>query len=343
MEQALRESETQLRLMFELATVGIALIDPLPRRVLRVNEHLCRLLGYEADELLGMTFYELTHPDDREHDQASYQRAMSAQDADYFTEKRYLRRDGQSVWALVNATFIRDEQGRPRLAVAAIVDITDRRLAEARARELAAVVECSADFIGIAALDGQGIYLNPAGQALVGLDGEAAVRAHRVEDYLFPEDLPFLRETVLPAVMASGRWAGEFRFRHLRTGEPIDVYWDVLRLDDPDRPGRALQLATVTRDIRKEKAAEEALLAADRRKDEFLAMLGHELRNPMAPIRNAVEIMRTVGIGRDPRIALGGRCAGSADGPHGRACWTICSMSRGSCADGSIWSAAGAD
>lgn len=298
-EQALRESENQLRLMFELAAVGIVLIDPLSRRLLRVNEHLCRLLGYRADELLGMTFHELTYPEDRERDQANYQRAMFSAEADFFVEKRYLRRDGQAVWVLANASFIRDERGCPQLAVAAILDITDRQLAEARARELATVVESSTDFIGIAALDGHGIYLNPAGQALVGLDGEASVRAHRIADYLYPEDQSFAFETVLPTVLKTGRWAGEFRFRHFRTSEPILVHWDVLRLDDP-HTGRT-RIATVTRDIRKEKAAEQALLNADRRKDDFLAMLGHELRNPMAPIRNAVEIVRTVGVGRDPR------------------------------------------
>ncbi len=299
-EQALRESETQLRMLFELATVGMVLIDPLPRRLLRVNERLCRLLGYDADELLGMSFYALTHPEDRERDQANYERAMASRDADYFTEKRYLRRDGQAVWVLANATFIRDEQGRPRLALAAIIDITDRRLAETQARDLAAVVECSTDFIGISALNGHGIYLNPAGQSLVGLESDLAVRAHRVQDYLFPDDLALFNETVLPDVMENGRWAGEFRFRHFRTGEPILIHWDVLRLDDPGT-GRT-RLATVARDIRRKKAAEQALLTADRRKDEFLAMLGHELRNPMAPIRNALDIVRTVGLGRDPRI-----------------------------------------
>lgn len=301
-EQALRESETQFRLMFELATVGMALLDPYSRQILRVNRRLCWLLGYEADELLGMSFYDLTHPDDRERDLVRYQQAVEQEEVDYFTEKRYVRKDGRDVWALVNAAFIRDQRGRPLRAVAAMIDITDRRRAEARARELAAVVECSSDFIGIASLDGCGLYLNQAGQALVGLDGDAAVRATRIEDFLFPEDLACARASVFPALWESGRWSGEFRFRHFVTGEPIEVHWNLLRIDDPES-GKPLQLATVTRDIRKEKAAEYALLEADQRKDEFLAMLGHELRNPMAPIRNAVEIMRAVGIGDDPRIA----------------------------------------
>ncbi|EXJ15039.1 hybrid sensor histidine kinase/response regulator [Imhoffiella purpurea] len=300
-EQALRESENQFRLMFELATVGMALIDPQTRSILSANQRLCRILGYSADELLGKTFYELTHAEDREQDLLSFRRAMQPEQADYFTEKRYVRKDGRIVWGLVNATFIRDETGYPLKAVAAIIDITARRQAEARARELATVVECSSDFIGIADLDERGIYLNPAGKALVGLDSDEAVLAARIEDFIHPEDLPFARQEVLPIIAREGRWSGEIRFRHFRTGEAIDVYWDALRIDDPET-GRPLQFATVTRDIRKEKAAELAMRQADQRKDEFLAMLGHELRNPMAPIRNAVEIIRRVGIGDDPRI-----------------------------------------
>jgi PAS domain S-box-containing protein len=180
-------------------------------------------------------------------------------------------------------------------------DETERRKAEARAGTLATVVETSADFIGVAGLDGQSIYLNRAGQSLVGLDSDEAVTGTRIEDYLFPEDLPFVRGTVLPAVMEQGRWAGDFRFRHFLTGEPIDVHWDVVRIDDPDT-GEPVQLATVTRDIRTEKAAAVALAEANRRKDDFLAVLGHELRNPMAPIRNAVDILHLLKSERDPRI-----------------------------------------
>ncbi|NVZ11137.1 PAS domain S-box protein [Allochromatium humboldtianum] len=300
-EQALRESETQFRLMFDLATVGMAVIDPSTRRVLRVNQRLCRILGYEAGELLGMSFQDLTHPEDRWHDRRRFRRAALRLDTDYFTEKRYVRKDGTVVWALVNATFIRDAHGDPVRSVAAIIDITDRREAETRARDLAAVVESSSDFIGIAGLDRRGLYINPAGRSLVGLDAEQDITEIRIEDFFMPEDLEQLRQSILPVVESAGRWSGEFRFRHFVTGEPIDVFYDALRIDDPNTR-RPLHYATVTRDIRTEKAAEQALREADRRKDEFLAVLGHELRNPMAPIRHAVEILRALGVDGDPRI-----------------------------------------
>lgn len=299
--ETLRESETQFRLMFDLATVGMAVIEPSTRRVLRVNQRLCRILGYEAGELLGMSFQDLTHPEDRRHDRRRFRRAVLQLDTDYFTEKRYVRKDGTVVWALVNATFIRDANGYPVRSVAAIIDISDRREAETRARDLAAVVESSSEFIGIAGLDRRVLYLNPAGRALVGLEKEQDLSTIPIQAFFMPEELERLQQSILPTVETTGGWAGECRFRHFGTGEPIDVFYDELRIDDPGT-GRPLHYATVTRDIRREKAVEQALREADRRKDEFLAVLGHELRNPMAPIRHAVEILRALGVDGDPRI-----------------------------------------
>jgi PAS domain-containing protein len=87
-------------------------------------------------------------------------------------------------------------------------DETARRAAESRVQTLATVVETSRDFIGVADLAGRGLYLNAAGQALVGLGGGDAVENRPVEDYLFPEDIAFVRGTIMPAVMSEGRWHG---------------------------------------------------------------------------------------------------------------------------------------
>ncbi len=87
---------------------------------------------------------------------------------------------------------------------------------------------------------------------------DAPLDAVRIEDFILPEDLDFVHQTVLPTVLNAGRWLGDFRFRHLRTGEPIDVHWNMVRIDDPET-GRPLRLATVTRDVRVEKSAERAL------------------------------------------------------------------------------------
>jgi PAS domain S-box-containing protein len=131
---ALRESDEQLRAMFELASVGVAQADPRTGRWLRVNEKLCAITGYCADELLRMRNSEITHPDDRQSDSEMFERMVRGELSDYRMEKRYVRKDGSLVWVNVNMTIIRDTAGQPAQTVATIEDITFRRGAEAALR-----------------------------------------------------------------------------------------------------------------------------------------------------------------------------------------------------------------
>jgi len=129
-EAALRESEEQFRAMFELAAVGMAQADPRTGCLLRVNEKFCAITGYSAGELLGRTFSEITHPEDRERDWEAFQGAACGETPDYRSEKRYVRKDGTAVWVNVNAAMLRDAASRPVRTVAAIEDITERKRAE---------------------------------------------------------------------------------------------------------------------------------------------------------------------------------------------------------------------
>lgn len=103
-------------------------------------------------------------------------------------------------------------------------DITDRKRIEDDNRVLADVIRRSNDFIGLANLETNAFFVNPAGREMVGLEGEEAVRETSIIDYFMPEDREFVENTILPTVLASGRWAGEFRFRHFQTNQPIPVY-----------------------------------------------------------------------------------------------------------------------
>jgi PAS domain S-box-containing protein len=170
-------------------------------------------------------------------------------------EMGIVKPDGTTTWIGVTAAPLPLEGHG---VVVTYGDITERKLADDRQQLLLSVLEHSQDFIGVAAMDQRAIYVNPAGQRMVGLEGDAAVEATRIEDYFFPEDLPFVRKTILPALMHEGRWAGEFRFRHFRTGEPISVHYDFFRTENPST-GEFLNYCTVTRDITERKRAEEDL------------------------------------------------------------------------------------
>jgi signal transduction histidine kinase len=115
-------------------------------------------------------------------------------------------------------------------------------------------------------------------------------------EYFWPDDLPLVETEAIPALERDGRWSGEVRFRHFRTGEPIPVMWNAFAIRDDS--GKTVGYGTITPDLSAMKRADAALESANaqlrdsaRRKDEFLAVLAHELRNPLAPIANAVELL----------------------------------------------------
>ena len=124
---ALEEEERVRRATFELASVGIVEADVSTGRLLRVNPEFCKIVGYPADELLGMTFSDITNPEDREADFKRFSRAVHGAETDYATDKRYVRKDGSIVWASVKVRIVSDADGRPVRTIAVVQDETDRR------------------------------------------------------------------------------------------------------------------------------------------------------------------------------------------------------------------------
>ncbi|MDB5792693.1 MAG: hybrid sensor histidine kinase/response regulator [Massilia sp.] len=178
-------------------------------------------------------------------------------------------------------------------------DQSGRRQAEEGIRRLAAVAEQSPDFIGIFAPGGAGLYLNPAGRALAGIDPGAAIGEVRLLDFFAGDCRPFVREEVMPALTGpQQKWEGELQFAP-RAGstDALPVYFKGFAVHGAD--GAHLGLATITRDITEQKRAENELRRiaadlseADHRKSEFLATLAHELRNPLAPLRTGLDLLR---------------------------------------------------
>jgi PAS domain S-box-containing protein len=98
---------------FQHASVGMALVA-IDGRWLKVNDALCRLVGYPRQELLTTSFQALTHPDDLEGDLSQVRRLVEAEIESYELEKRYVRKDGSYVWSLLSVSMVRDADERPR-------------------------------------------------------------------------------------------------------------------------------------------------------------------------------------------------------------------------------------
>ncbi len=132
-EKALRTSEREYRETFEHANVGIAHVA-LDGRWLRVNARLPQILGYPEEELMRKTFQDITHPDDVGADIDHAQRLIAGEIDSYSMEKRYVRKDGRTVWATLRVSLVRCEDGTPSHFISVIEDIDDRKRFEEQMR-----------------------------------------------------------------------------------------------------------------------------------------------------------------------------------------------------------------
>ena len=124
----LQESERHLAALIEQTTVGVAQTD-LEGRYEMVNPRYCEIVGRSGDELRGRRFQELTHPDDVAANEAQFRRLASTGEA-FDLDKRYVKPDGSIVWVSNCVSLVTDGDGKPLHAVAIVLDITGRKLAE---------------------------------------------------------------------------------------------------------------------------------------------------------------------------------------------------------------------
>lgn len=132
-QEELEESEERFRAVFENVVVGVTVTDP-HGRILQVNRRMCDMLGYDAEDLLQCTTLTITHPDDAAVSREKLQALFRGDIQSYQIEKRYLRKDGSIFWGHLSVSPIRDRDGRAVFSNGMIVDITERKEAEAQLR-----------------------------------------------------------------------------------------------------------------------------------------------------------------------------------------------------------------
>lgn len=307
-EAALREREEFTRRITDVAPSILYVYDLSEHRNAWGNREMFSGLGYtreQLDAMSGRLLETLLHPDD----QVPYQRHVArlrdlADDEAVEFEYRLRRADGRWRWLYSrDMSFRRDADGRVRQIVGSALDITRRREAEEalkeanrRLTESLALLDTflTTAPVGMAFLDTEFRYIR-INKMLAELNN-LPVDAHlgrpiaEVLPNLWPKVEPYLRhvrETGEPVTQVEVR--GVVPARGREEGVWLASYY-------PVRAGsQLLGLGIIAQDVTEQKRYEAALQESDRRKDEFLATLAHELRNPLAPIRNAVQILRLTG------------------------------------------------
>src|ERR1700730_15558669 len=255
----------------------------------------------------------VAHPDDRERSRAAWEHALRVQEA-LSIEARLQRSDGAFRWHLIRAQPVRDDAGRLVKWMGTSTNVHSVK----EGNELSAfLLELSADFapalekaradhalaaseqrlrlaqavaqIGSWELkpDAESIHFSPESYELFGLAGDAPVNLYQQWLSLIdPRDRHAVRD-LIEQCNVSGTAEAEYRYRHPTRG----LRWIHCRAGRVDDSAPQL-IVGISLDVTQRRTAGEALKDVNPRKDEFLAMLAHELRNPLAPIRNAAQILR---------------------------------------------------
>ncbi len=127
------EHEDQFQKIFSQAAVGIAHTGP-DGQCLRINDRFCEMLGYSRTELCQKTFPEITHADDREMSFAAVGKLLSGEISSWMKEKRYIHKDGGTVWGRLFLSLVRDEHNEPQYFISVVEDITEEKAIEDRLR-----------------------------------------------------------------------------------------------------------------------------------------------------------------------------------------------------------------
>ncbi len=258
-DRALEEAENRFANAFDEAPIGMALVA-LDGSFLRVNRALPELVGYDAEELLTLSFQDITHPDDLEADLELVRQVLAGERRSYRMEKRYVRPNDTEVWVNLSVSLVRDDSGEPLYFVSQIEDVTERRehqdaLREAEDRFRSAFDEAP---IGMAmnSLDGRFLRVNKAMSEITGYSREQ-LEATTYRSITHPDDVA-RNEAGLEEVI-DGRtthYRTEKRYLH-SDGHvvPVDLSSTVVR----DGEGRPIHVLTQVQDITERKRFEGQL------------------------------------------------------------------------------------
>ena len=327
--EALRESEERLRSTLEAAEVGTWEWD-VPNNSVRWSSNIERIFGLAEGTFAGTyeAWLELVHPDERAGMQEKIATTL-ATFAPYEAEFRFLRQDGGTGWQSTRGHLMKDADGKPRLLRGVVFDVTARRNAEdalanedviarERERRLSESLRASeARYRSFVEQSSEGIWRveleQPISVALPALEQVELMYQHahlaecndvmarmygfeRAEQLLgkrlgelLVRDDPRNTEYLVAFVEHGYRLDGAESYEVDREGKPR-VFQN--SLVGTLANGFVLRAWGTQRDITAQIEARQQAEAANRAKDEFLALLGHELRNPLAPILTALELMK---------------------------------------------------
>jgi PAS domain S-box-containing protein len=298
-DRALPDSERRYREIVETANEGIWTLDE-QARITFVNQRMADLVGYTPGEMLGQRKWDFMFCDDVAAMKALFERRRQGV-AEEVVDIRFRHRDGREIWTLMAARPMHDGAGTFIGALDLFTDITERRRAERALRDSEERFRTLADNIAqlawMADETGRIFWYNTrwfeyTGRTLEEMQGSGWQKVHH------PDHVQAVGEKLRRCFEMGEIWEDTFP---LRARDGTYRWFLSHALPIRDEHGAITRWFGTSTDVTDRRHAEEALLEADRRKDEFLAVVAHELRGPLAAILTAARILQMKGP-TDPQL-----------------------------------------
>ncbi|MBE8969580.1 PAS domain S-box protein [Nostocales cyanobacterium LEGE 12452] len=259
-EAELRASKQRLALLIE--QTPLAIIEWNTNFEIQTwNRAAERIFGYTTEEMLGNRF-EIVVPENARKHVNEIITALLTQRVGSFSVNENITKDGRTMFCEWYNNPLVAPDGQVLGVASMVVDITERKHAEEEQQKFVALIENSSDFIGIASMEGQVVYVNPAGLKMVGLSSLEVAKTKPVADFHSPEAFAEFQQQIIPLMIQHGFWQGEFRHRHFQTGIEIPTDCNIFMVKHPETGEPFCQVA-VARDITERKQAKEALLKSE--------------------------------------------------------------------------------
>ena len=315
-EIALRQSEDKFKYVFDNSVVGKSITQPSGE--ISVNRAFCEMLGYSQEELQTSKWQEITHPDDIALTQREIDTLMSGEKEAVRFNKRYIRKDGSVIWADLSSSLRRDQGGQPLYLMSTVIDISDRKQFEEKLRESETryqlIFEHSGTANTIFDMECRVVLQNSESQKLT-MPADALGKT--ALEVFGPAQGPVVTERMQRVLVSGVPEVFETKF-----SMPMGTRW-IRSSYQPllNEQHGVIGIQVISQDISPQKQAEETLkeynthlesaVAVRTRelsdaqeklvRQEKLAVLGqlaggvgHELRNPLAVINNAVYYLKLV-------------------------------------------------
>jgi PAS domain S-box-containing protein len=260
--RAQEATQAELRATFDNPSVGHGQGDPNTGMMVQVNDALCRMLGYTRDEFLHMKIADFVHPDDRHLTREGVRQLLDGTLTHYEHDKRFLHKDGSTLWLRVTASLLRDQQGRPERVLGVFENIHTRKAAEQSVAkhelQLGLVLEAARFGACEWNLADNSLVWSKEHFELLGYESNSFQPT--VEHFLkpvHPEDLAGLNEALELGKQSRATVTHEFRIVLPRTNETR--WMQAIARYNCDEHGRAVSLNGLLMDVTERRQAAEVM------------------------------------------------------------------------------------